>query len=138
MSVNISSIKCFKKLWCYPISDQQVFERLEPLVYEFFDRFIEVGDDLLCIDVKRWATQLDDLTRAEETLEKSDNKIRQIRNIASQKADTEGQKQLQTALAGRYERIRFIYLNVAYSQNPNNLMWQDNVDHDPLPQPVSN
>lgn len=56
----------------------------------FFDRFIEVGDDLLCIDVKRWATQLDDLTRAEETLEKSDNKIRQIRNIASQKADTEG------------------------------------------------
>ncbi len=27
------------------------------------------------------------------------------------------------------ERIRFVYLNVAYSQNPNNLMWQDNVDH---------
>ncbi|HDX7073146.1 TPA: hypothetical protein RPN03_003309, partial [Escherichia coli] len=121
--------KVLKSYGVTPLSDQQVFERLEPLVYEFFDRFIEVGDDLLCIDVKRWATQLDDLTRAEETLEKSDNKIRQIRNIASQKADTEGQKQLQTALAGRYERIRFIYLNVAYSQNPNNLMWQDNVDH---------
>ncbi|MBD2784136.1 hypothetical protein ID858_13270 [Xenorhabdus sp. DI] len=112
-----------------PLSDQQVFERLEPLVYEFFDRFIEVGDDLVCVDVKRWATNLDDLTRAKEALEKSDNKIRQIRNIASQKADSEGQKQLQTALAGRYERIRFVYLNAAYSQNPNNLMWQDNADH---------
>ncbi|HHO8887443.1 TPA: hypothetical protein ACRX21_005857, partial [Klebsiella pneumoniae] len=121
--------KVLKSNGVTPLTDQQVFECLEPLVYEFFDRFIEVGDDLLCIDVKRWATQLDDLTRAEETLEKSDNKIRQIRNIASQKADTEGQKQIQAALAGRYERIRFIYLNVAYSQNPNNLMWQDNVDH---------
>nr|WP_254892808.1 hypothetical protein [Salmonella enterica] len=121
--------KVLKSYGVTPLSDQQVFERLEPLVYEFFDRFIEVGDDLLCIDVKRWATQLDDLTRAEETLEKSNNKIRQIRNITSQKADTEGQKQLQAVLAGRYERIRFVYLNVAYSQNPNNLMWQDNVDH---------
>ncbi|EBJ4366636.1 hypothetical protein DU542_09775 [Salmonella enterica] len=121
--------KVLKSYGVTPLSDQQVFERLEPLVYEFFDRFIEVGDDLLCIDVKRWATQLDDLTRAEETLEKSNNKIRQIRNITRQKADTEGQKQLQAVLAGRYERIRFVYLNVAYSQNPNNLMWQDNVDH---------
>lgn len=121
--------KVLKSYGVTPLSDQQVFERLEPLVYEFFDRFIEVGNDLLCIDVKRWATQLDDLTRAEETLEKSNNKIRQIRNITSQKADTEGQKQLQAVLSGRYERIRFVYLNVAYSQNPNNLMWQDNVDH---------
>ncbi len=121
--------KVLKSYGVTPLSDQRVFERLEPLVYEFFDRFIEVGNDLLCIDVKRWATQLDDLTRAEETLEKSNNKIREIRNITSQKADTEGQKQIQTALAGHYERIRFIYLNVAYSQNPNNLMWQDNVDH---------
>lgn len=121
--------KVLKSYGVTPLSDQQVFERLEPLVYEFFDRFIEVGNDLLCIDVKRWATQLDDLTRAEETLEKSNNKIRQIRNITSQKADTEGQKQLKAVLSGRYERIRFVYLNVAYSQNPNNLMWQDNVDH---------
>ncbi|MBD1229179.1 hypothetical protein [Xenorhabdus griffiniae] len=121
--------KVLKNYGVAPLSDQQVFERLEPLVYEFFDRFIEVGDDLICVDVKRWATHLDDLTRAEEALEKSSNKIRQIRNIASQKADTEGQKQLQAALAGRYECIRFVYLNVAYSQNPNNLMWQDNADH---------
>lgn len=121
--------KVLKRYGVTPLTDHQVFERLEPLVYEFFDRFIEVGDDLLCIDVKRWATQLDDLTRAEETLEKSSNKISQIRNIASQKADTEEQKQIQATLAGRYERIRFVYLNVAYSQNPNNLMWQDNEDH---------
>ena len=112
-----------------PLSDQQVFARLDPLVYEFFDYFIEVGDDLLCIDVKRWATQLDDLTRAEETLEKSSHKIQQIRHIASQSTEAAGQQQVQAALAGRYERIRFIYLNVAYSQNPNNLMWQNNADH---------
>ncbi|HBV0537778.1 TPA: hypothetical protein MDL99_004922, partial [Escherichia coli] len=121
--------KVLKHYRVTPLTDQQVFGRLAPLVYEFFDRFIEVGDDLLCIDVKRWSTQLDDLTRAENTLEKSKNKIRQIRNIASQKADTDGQKQILAALSGRYERIRFVYLNVAYSQNPNNLMWQDNVDH---------
>ena len=121
--------KVLKHYRVTPLTDQQVFGSLAPLVYEFFDRFIEVGDDLLCIDVKRWSTQLDDLTRAENTLEKSKNKIRQIRNIASQKADTDGQKQILAALSGRYERIRFVYLNVAYSQNPNNLMWQDNVDH---------
>lgn len=121
--------KVLKRYGVIPLTDQQVFERLTPLVYEFFDRFIEVGNDLLCIDVKRWATQLDDLTRAEETLEKSNNKISQIRNIASQKADTEGQEQIQATQAGRYERIRFIYLNIAYSQNPNNLMWQDNENH---------
>lgn len=121
--------KVLKHYGVQPLSDQQVFERLEPLVYEFFDRFIEVGDDLICVDVKRWATKLDDLTRAEETLAKSANKIHQIRNIANQKVDTEGQKQLQAALVGRYERIRFVYLNAAHSQNPNNLMWQENVDH---------
>ncbi|VFS47393.1 Uncharacterised protein [Budvicia aquatica] len=121
--------KVLKSYGVVPLTDPQVFECLEPLVYEFFDRFIEVGDDLLCIDVKRWATHLDDLARAEETLEKSGNKICQIRSLVSQKADSTGREQLQAALAGRYERIRFVYLNVAYSQNPNNLMWQDNVDH---------
>lgn len=112
-----------------PLEDREVFERLSPLVYEFFDRFIEVGDDLICVDVKRWATKLDDLTRAEDSLEKSDRKIRQIRDIANQTADRDGQEQLRSVLAGRYQRIRFVYINVAYSQNPNNLMWQDNVDH---------
>ncbi|MCJ8116799.1 hypothetical protein MU460_14350, partial [Staphylococcus aureus] len=37
--------KVLKSYGVTPLSDQQVFERLEPLVYEFFDRFIEVGDD---------------------------------------------------------------------------------------------
>ena len=112
-----------------PLDDIQVFERLEPLVYEFFDRFIEVGDDLVCVDVKRWATKLDDLARAEDTLEKSDNKIRQIRDIANQAADQSGPEQVRAALAGRYQRIKFVYLNAAYSQNPNNLMWQEDVNH---------
>lgn len=112
-----------------PLTDLEVFERLGPLVYEFFDRFIEVEDDLLCVDVKRWATKLDDMDRAEETIEKSDKKISQIRNIANQTADTQGQSELRKALAGRYQCIKFVYLNAAYSQNPNNLMWEDNVDH---------
>ena len=111
------------------LTDLQVFERLGPIVYEFFDRFIEVGDDLLCVDVKRWATQLDDKARAEDTLEKSGKKISQIINIAHQTADTQGQAEIRQALAGRYQCIKFVYLNAAYSQNPNNLMWEDNVDH---------
>lgn len=121
--------KVLKRYGVMPLTDQQVFERLTPQVYEFFDRFIEVGNDLICIDVKRWATQLDDVIRAEETLEKSSNKISQICNIANLKANTDGQIQLQSILTGRYDRLRFLYLNVAYSQNPNNLMWQDNKDH---------
>lgn len=112
-----------------PLTDMEVFERLGPVVYEFFDRFIEVGDDLLCIDVKRWATKLDDKTRAEDTLEKSDKKIDQIRTIANLTADTEGQSKISEASAGCYQRIKFIYLNLAYSQNPNNLMWEENVEH---------
>lgn len=112
-----------------PLKDLEVFERLGPLVYEFFDRFIEVEDNLICVDVKRWATKLDDLTRAEETIEKSGKKISQIRSIANQTADTEGQSKIREALAGRYQCIKFVYLNAAYSQNPNNLMWEDNVDH---------
>lgn len=112
-----------------PLTDLQVFEHLGPIVYEFFDRFIEVGDDLLCVDVKRWATQLDDKARAEDTLEKSGKKISQIINIAHQTADTQGQAEIRQALAGRYQCIKFVYLNAAYSQNPNNLMWEENVDH---------
>lgn len=112
-----------------PLDDMQVFERLAPLVYEFFDRFIEVGDDLVCIDIKRWATKLDDLTRAEDSLEKSNKKIRQVRDIASQTANRDGQEKVRAALTGRYQRIKFVYINSAYSQNPNNLMWQENVDH---------
>lgn len=112
-----------------PLDDMQVFERLAPLVYEFFDRFIEVGDDLICVDVKRWATKLDDLTRAEESVEKGDSKIRQIRDIANQTADPGGQEKVRAALSGRYQRIKFVYINSAYSQNPNNLMWQENMDH---------
>lgn len=121
--------KILEKYGITPLSDKQVFERLDPLVYEFFDRFIEVGNELICIDVKRWATTLDDLPRAEETLDKSSRKISQIRKIASQQMNTEEQKKIQIALTGRYERIRFVYLNVAFNQNPNNLMWQDNGDH---------
>lgn len=121
--------KVLKNYGIRPLTDQQVFTQLEPLVYEFFDRFIEVGNDLVCVDVKRWTTHLDDLTRAEDTIEKSNRKIRQIRNIASQKVESVGREQLQAALLGRYERIRFVYLNVAYSQNPNNLMWQENEDN---------
>ena len=112
-----------------PMTEAQVFEHLDSLVYEFFDRFIEVGDELICIDVKRWATKLDNIALAESMVEKNDNKIRQIRNLASQHADQEGKKQVIAALAGRYQRIRFVYLNAAYSQNPNNLMWEDNTDH---------
>jgi hypothetical protein len=111
------------------LEDMKVFECLTPLVYEFFDRFIEVGDDLICVDVKRWATKLDDLSRAEESVEKSDNKIRQIRDIANQTADRDGQEQVRTLVADRYQRIKFVYINAAYSQNPNNLMWQENMDH---------
>lgn len=112
-----------------PLTDMEVFERLGPVVYEFFDRFIEVGDDLLCIDVKRWATKLDDKRRAEDTLEKSDKKIDQIKTIANQTADTEGQSEINKASAGRYQCIKFVYLNAAYSQNPNNLMWEENAEH---------
>lgn len=112
-----------------PLTDLEVFERLGPIVYEFFDRFIEVGDDLLCVDVKRWATKLDDKARAEDILEKSGKKISQIISIANHTADTQGQAKIRQALAGRYQCIKFVYLNAAYSQNPNNLMWEDNVDH---------
>lgn len=112
-----------------PLTDLDVFARLGPLVYEFFDRFIEVENDLICVDVKRWASKLDNLAWAEETIEKSDKKISQIRSIATQAADTQGQSQIREALASRYQCIRFVYLNAAYSQNPNNLMWEENIDH---------
>ncbi|ART79683.1 hypothetical protein [Oceanisphaera avium] len=121
--------KVLAHLGVQPLSDLGVFERLGSEVYEFFDRFIEVENSLLCIDVKRWATKLDHLPRAQDTLEKSEKKIRQTRNLAHQNADQQGQEQVRKALAGRYQSIKFIYLNAAYSQNPNNLMGEDNVDH---------
>lgn len=112
-----------------PLDDQQVFERLGPQVYEFFDRFIEVGDDLICVDVKRWATRLDNISQAESTLEKSQGKMRQMRRLARQVAEPEGQARVRAAPAGRYRALRFVYLNAAYSQNPNNLMGEESADH---------
>lgn len=122
-----------------PLTDLAVFDRLGSVVYEFFDRFIEVENDLLCVDVKRWATKLDNLTRAQDTLEKSDRKISQVQHHANQRADItadqtdnsqgQDQEQIRQALAGRYHCIKFIYLNAAYSQNPNNLMGEEHVDH---------
>lgn len=117
-----------------PLTDAAVFKQLTPVVYELFDRFIEIEDDLLCVDVKRWATKLDNLPHAQDTLEKSDRKIRQVQHHAKHKAadqtdNRQEQEQIRQALAGRYRNIKFIYLNAAYSQNPNNLMGEEHVDH---------
>ena len=107
------------------LSDIQVFERLEPLVYEFFDRFIEVEDGLICVDVKNWSTRLDNLQRAEDTLQKGQRKMQQISHL-EQKMPSEGQHLVQEVAGQRYAWIKFVYLNTAYAQNPNNLMSSDN------------
>lgn len=111
------------------MSDEEVFRKLAPVVYEFFDRFIELGNVLVCVDVKNWATMLDNYERAEETVEKGARKIDQVRDVVVMGTLSEGQEQVRTALDGRYKSIKYVYLNTAYSQNPNNLMWEENVDH---------
>lgn len=105
-----------------PLSDQDVFSRLSPLVYEFFDRYIEVEDTLVCIDVKNWTTSLDNFNRDSETIDKSKRKIEQV-------IERSGENEVHEAVKGKYEKVIFVYVNTAFSLNPNNLMSEGNADH---------
>ena len=104
------------------LGESEVFARLSSNVYEFFDRFVEVGNTLVCIDVKNWTTRLDNYTRDSVTIDKSKRKIDQV-------VETAGVSTVQKSAQGRYDKIIFVYANTSYSLNPNNLMCEENVDH---------
>ncbi|OUR84758.1 hypothetical protein A9Q75_01565 [Colwellia psychrerythraea] len=60
------------------LSTEEVFELAGSVAYELFDVFILVNKELICIDVKKWASYLDSKERSHDLLSKSERKCEQI------------------------------------------------------------
>lgn len=108
------------------MSDNAIFSRLSPTVFELFDRFITVDETLICIDVKNWTTILDNFERDVKTIDKGIRKIDQIMSIFHER---QAQAIVSNAIGSQYKYIKFVYINTAYSLNPNNLMCEENESH---------
>jgi len=78
-----------------PMTAAEAKEKLSPKVYERFDYFIEVGEDLVCVDAKWWSKESLDVTRVEKI----------NRHIDLKKGG------VISAVEGKYGKISFVYLN---------------------------
>ena len=85
---------------------EAVFGKLSGLCYELFDRYIEVDNNLICIDAKNWTSTFDQIALAQKTHHEAKRKMKLIRDL----------------LGGRYDEIKFVYLNTRVESNPLNLM----------------
>lgn len=84
----------------------EVFQKLDPSCYELFDRYVQIDDDLVCIDAKNWGSSIEQLALAQRVQEESERKMEHIQQI----------------VGSRFETIKFVYLNTRYEENPLNLM----------------
>jgi hypothetical protein len=83
-----------------------VFSELSARCYELFDRYVEVDNNLICIDAKNWTTTFDQTALSLKTYAEAQNKMKLIRDL----------------LGERYDEIKFVYLNTRVECNPLNLM----------------
>lgn len=95
-----------------PLSLQDIFEKLGPGCYELFDRYIALGDKLICIDAKFWSSQFDNSLLAIETNAKAKAKRESVERYAQ----------------GVYKQVIVIYLNTRFEHNPLNLMPEHDSD----------
>jgi hypothetical protein len=85
---------------------EAVFGKLSASCYELFDRYIEVDNDLICIDAKNWTSAFDQTALAQKTHAEAQRKMTLITDL----------------LGKRYKQIKFVYLNTRFECNPLNLM----------------
>ena len=94
------------QMGCDALSLEDVFGKLSAGCYELFDRYIEVDNNLICIDAKNWASTSDQTALAQKTHAEALKKMAMIRHL----------------LGERYDEIKFVYLNTRVECNPLNLM----------------
>ncbi len=96
------------------LSPEQVMEHVGSRAYELFDTYIEINNNLLCIDVKNWTSTFDKEEMARKSHHKALGKIDSIiENTGS-----------------RYDHVRFIYLNMRIEYNELNTKAETNKDVD--------
>jgi len=97
------------------LSTEEVFELAGSVAYELFDVFILVNKELICIDVKKWASYLDLKERSHDLLSKSERKCEQISSNLKKHG-----------IAPRY-----VYVNIDWNHNSLNLL-SENSAHEPV------
>lgn len=85
---------------------ESVFGKLSARCYELFDRYVEVDNNLICIDAKNWTSAFDQAALAQKTHAEAQRKMALVTDLLGQ----------------RYEQIAFVYLNTRVECNPLNLM----------------
>ncbi len=109
---NLLLEKCNVKI--NALSPEQIMEYVGCRAYELFDEYIEINNELLCIDVKNWTSTFDKEDMAKKAHRKALGKIDSIlENTGS-----------------RYENIRFIYLNTRIEYNELNTKAEVNKNAD--------
>ncbi|WP_348692703.1 hypothetical protein [Duganella fentianensis] len=88
------------------LSLEAVFGKLSAPCYELFDRYVEVDNNLICIDAKNWASSFDQTALAQKTHAEAKRKMALISDLLGQ----------------RYDEIKFVYLNTRVECNPLNIM----------------
>ena len=88
-----------------PVSPGKIPDIIGQRAYELFDNYIEIGDELLCVDVKNWSSTLDKSTMSSKTNQNALGKAETVLNYAG----------------NRYSSIKYIYVNTRMEYNPLNL-----------------
>lgn len=92
--------QCLEEINIIPLTVDEIFEELEPKVYELFDFYVLSEDKLFCIDVKNWSPS-DKENLSLETKEKAFKKRQQLMQIADRKN----------------LNVDFIYVNTHHDKN---------------------
>ena len=87
-----------------PMSLDSLFNEFEPQAYELFDQYVLKGNQLLCIDVKNWGSQLEDSDLSEELVQKAAGKRTTLISLCNQHGYVPS----------------FVYVNTHYDRNAYN------------------
>ncbi|MFJ3009214.1 hypothetical protein [Pseudomonas fluorescens] len=75
--------KVLAALGITPLSVEALIQLVGPSVYERYDVFIHEGDQLVCVDVKRWSSTLESQELSVDTIERAKTKRRQMLELCS-------------------------------------------------------
>lgn len=88
-----------------PLTPDEIICKINARAYELFDVYLEMNNTLLCVDVKNWSSTLDKQGMSFKTHSKALGKIDTILNYTN----------------GRYQKVRFVYINTRFEYNPLNM-----------------
>lgn len=78
--------ECIKLMNLKPLTVNEIFTQLKPMIYELFDFYILTNNKLFCIDVKNWSALFDKEELSLETHDKALRKRETLVKVASEKS----------------------------------------------------